>query len=180
MHAPGWVASDCVFTPEFYKPYESAAETAFLMLCAIRNDMCESDGMDAVRAMTFRLKSPGSIRDKLQKKGLPSSTAAAGAALHDIAGLRVVLSDVSAVYRFAEKIRSSPIAQFAGARDYIASPKPSGYRSLHLLMLVPVHLHGQSYMIPVEIQLRTASMDIWASAEHDICYKPARASSYAP
>lgn len=174
MHAPQWVASDSVFTPGFYKPYEAAAQTALLMLCAARSKMNDIDGSDAVRAMTFRLKSPGSIRDKLEKKSLPVSQATACAALHDIAGLRVVLSDVGAVYRFAEMIRSTPVAEFVAVRDYIASPKPSGYRSLHLLMLVPVHLRGQGYMVPVEIQLRTASMDIWASVEHDICYKPAR------
>lgn len=174
QHAPRWVASDPVFTPAFYRPYGAAVETALLMLCAARDQMGESEGSIRVRAITFRLKSPSSIRGKLKKRELPATQATASAALHDIAGLRVVLEDTDDVYRFADLLIASPMAEFISLRDYIAAPKPSGYRSLHLLMHVPVHLRGQSFMIPVEIQLRTASMDIWASIEHDICYKPVR------
>ena len=85
----------------FYAPYEAAVETAFLALCAARMQLEEESTPFAVRSMTFRLKSPASIRDKLTRRGLPQS--AEGAAyLHDIAGLRVVLSSVEAVYRFAD------------------------------------------------------------------------------
>ena len=114
----------------FYAPYEAAVETAFLALCAARMQLEEESTPFAVRSMTFRLKSPASIRDKLTRRGLPQS--AEGAAyLHDIAGLRVVLSSVEAVYRFADILRASPSWQFVCARDYIAVPKKSGYRSLH-------------------------------------------------
>lgn len=174
LHAPKWVASDAIFTPEFYKPYEAAVETAFLMLCTARTELCRQEGERCVRAMTFRLKSPASIRDKLLRKGLPVSVPTAGACLHDVAGLRVVLSSVSAVYRFADLLKASPVAECTDVHDYIAAPKQSGYRSLHLIMNVPVCLNGRSYMVPVEIQLRTASMDIWASIEHEVCYKPVR------
>ena len=89
----------------FYAPYEAAVETAFLALCAARMQLEEESTPFAVRSMTFRLKSPASIRDKLTRRGLPQS--AEGAAyLHDIAGLRVVLSSVEAVYRFADILRA--------------------------------------------------------------------------
>ena len=157
----------------FYAPYEAAVETAFLALCAARMQLEEESTPFAVRSMTFRLKSPASIRDKLTRRGLPQS--AEGAAyLHDIAGLRVVLSSVEAVYRFADILRASPSWQFVCARDYIAVPKKSGYRSLHLVMLVPVCLNGQNASVPVEIQLRTPAMDMWACVEHDLCYKPVK------
>ena len=157
----------------FYAPYETAVETAFLALCAARMQLEEESTPFAVRSMTFRLKSPASIRDKLTRRGLPQS--AEGAAyLHDIAGLRVVLSSVEAVYRFADILRASPSWQFVCARDYIAVPKKSGYRSLHLVMLVPVCLNGQNASVPVEIQLRTPVMDMWACVEHDLCYKPVK------
>ena len=157
----------------FYAPYEAAVETAFLALCAARMQLEEESTPFAVRSMTFRLKSPASIRDKLTRRGLPQN--AEGAAyLHDIAGLRVVLSSVEAVYRFADILRASPSWQFVCARDYIAVPKKSGYRSLHLVMLVPVCLNGQSASVPVEIQLRTPAMDMWACVEHDLCYKPVK------
>lgn len=157
----------------FYAPYEAAVETAFLALCAARMQLEEESTPFAVRSMTFRLKSPASIRDKLTRRGLPQS--AEGAAyLHDIAGLRVVLSSVEAVYRFADILRASPSWQFVCARDYIAVPKKSGYRSLHLVMLVPICRNGKSSSVPVEIQLRTPAMDMWACVEHDLCYKPVK------
>lgn len=157
----------------FYAPYEAAVETAFLALCAARMQLEEESTPFAVRSMTFRLKSPASIRDKLTQRGLPQS--AEGAAyLHDIAGLRVVLSSVEAVYRFADILRASPSWQFVCARDYIAVPKKSGYRSLHLVMLVPICRNGKSASVPVEIQLRTPAMDMWACVEHDLCYKPVK------
>ena len=157
----------------FYAPYEAAVETAFLALCAARMQLEVESTPFAVRSMTFRLKSPASIRDKLTRRGLPQN--AEGAAhLHDIAGLRVVLSSVEAVYRFADILRASPSWQFVCARDYIAVPKKSGYRSLHLVMLVPICQNGKSASVPVEIQLRTPAMDMWACVEHDLCYKPVK------
>ena len=179
MHAPKWVACDPVFSPAFYRPYESAVETAFLMLCNTRNRLDEQGDQSGVRAMTFRLKSPGSIRDKLARRGLSVTSEAACSALHDIAGLRVVLSSVDLVYRFASLLRASSTAEYVGMRDYISSPKKSGYRSLHLIMRVPVLSDGLTVMIPVEIQLRTSAMDIWASIEHDVCYKPVQSALQA-
>ena len=161
------------FDVSFYAPYEAAVETAILALCAARMQLEEERTSFAVRSMTFRLKSPASIRDKLARRGLPQS--AEGAAhLHDIAGLRVVLSSVEAVYRFADILHGSPSWQFISERDYISSPKPSGYRSLHLVLLVPVCRNGRSASVPVEIQLRTPAMDMWACVEHDLCYKPVK------
>lgn len=179
IHATKWMACDPVFSPTFYKPYELAVETAFLMLCATRDRMDETGSGSQVRAMTFRLKAPGSIRDKLARRGQPLTQSAAHASLHDIAGLRVVLSSIDQVYRFASRVRETDVAEYVGMRDYISTPKKSGYRSLHLLMRVPVQLGSQVYMIPVEIQLRTSAMDIWASIEHDACYKPVRSALQA-
>ena len=158
---------DPVFSAAFYAPYSAAAQTAFLMLCAARERMPRD-----VLALRLRLKDSASIRGKLQKKRLPETAASAGAALHDIAGLRAVLASRQAVYRFAHVLLESGVAQLEDVHDYIAEPKPSGYRSLHLLLRVPVCMKGQAYMVPVEIQLRTADMDIWACAEHRLIYKP--------
>ena len=169
MRAP----KEAAFDFSFYAPYKAAVETAFLALCAARMQLEEEQTAFAVRSMTFRLKSPASIRDKLARRGLPQSAQGA-ACLHDIAGLRVVLSSVEAVYHFADLLRASPVWQFLSVRDYIAAPKPSGYRSLHLVMLVPVCLHGKNASVPVEIQLRTPAMDMWACVEHDLCYKPVK------
>ena len=160
------------FSPAFYKPYEAAVETAFLTLCAARTQF-ELDTPYAVRSMTFRLKSPASLQDKLVRRGL-TQDASGAAMLNDIAGLRVVLSSIQAVYRFAELLKKMDNWQFVLARDYIACPKASGYRSLHLVMHVPVCVERQRAVVPVEIQLRTPAMDMWACVEHDLCYKPVK------
>ena len=172
LTAPVQVASDPVFTGAFYRPYEAAVETVLPLLCAARSELCRQMGERSVSAVTFRLKSPGSIRDKLRKKGLPASASAAGAALHDVAGLRVVLQSVAAVYRYAELIRACDAVECFGVHDYIAAPKQSGYRSLHLLLRVPVSVGGEPLMVPLELQLRTPSMDAWACVEHALYYTP--------
>ena len=161
-----------MFSPGFYQPYAVAVQTAFMLLCALR-DKRRTDGNDpGVEALTFRLKTPASIGGKLRRKGLPVTPAAASAALHDIAGLRVVLSETRQVYEFARLICDSPVVELCALRDYIAHPKRSGYRSLHLILRVPVTVGREQLLVPVEVQLRTAAMDIWASIEHDVVYKP--------
>ena len=164
-------AADPVFTPEFYRPYEAAAKSVLMLISGAANQLPAGE---TVCAVTYRLKTPSSIRGKLIKKGLPPSASAADASLRDIAGLRVVLSSIDAVYRFADILLSSPGAQCVAVSDYIASPKKSGYKSLHLLLNVPVTLDGKALTVPAEIQLRTAAMDLWASIEHGIFYKPQR------
>ncbi|MBQ7825441.1 MAG: hypothetical protein IJ337_03705 [Clostridia bacterium] len=167
-------AEDPVFTPSFFTPYEAAAHSTLLLIAHARSELSALLPGEDVCAVTYRLKTPQSIRGKLVKKGLPPSAAAAGAALRDIAGLRVVLSSVSAVYRFADLLISAPGAQCIGVHDYIAEPKKSGYRSLHVLLNIPVTFLGESLMVPVEIQLRTVPMDLWATIEHGVCYKPVK------
>ena len=83
-----------------------------------------------------------------------------------------MLTSTDAVYRFADLLIASPGAQVIGVNDYIAAPKASGYRSLHVLMNIPVTPGISPLTVPAEIQLRTVPMDLWASIEHSICYKP--------
>lgn len=154
---------DPVFDAEFYAPYESAVQAAMKMLCAARLQH-EGD----VLALRFRLKTPSSIRGKLRKKGMPETAQAARLCLRDVAGLRVVLVSRQAVYRFAQTLSAGSAARLEEMHDYIASPKPSGYRSLHLIF--SIRAAGQP--VPVEIQLRTPAMDAWACMEHRLIYKP--------
>lgn len=111
MRAP----KEAAFDFSFYAPYKAAVETAFLSLCAARMQLEEEHTPFAVRSMTFRLKSPASIREKLLRRGLPQNAQGA-ASLHDVAGLRVVLSSVEAVYHFADILRASTAWQFVCAR----------------------------------------------------------------
>lgn len=163
------------FSASFYKPYALAAQTVLLLCSSLRDNLRRAGADPGVVEMTYRLKTPASIGGKLAQKGLPVSPASAGSALHDVAGFRVVLETIPQVYRFAGLIAKSPVVEVTDTRDYIKSPKQSGYKSLHLLLSVPVTFERETLLVPVEVQLRTPSMDVWANAEHDLIYKPVRA-----
>lgn len=160
-------AEDPIFCASFYAPYEAAARAGLELLSGAREQM----PLD-VLTLQYRLKSGESIRGKLLRKRLPLTAASAGAALRDIAGLRAVLTTREAVYRYAEEILHSRVLDLTDVHDYIAAPKQSGYRSLHLIGRIPVLLPEGAYAVPLEIQLRTAAMDAWACAEHRLIYKP--------
>ena len=118
-----------------------------------------------------RLKRPISIRNKLKKYGYPLTMQNIEEQLHDVAGIRVVCSFPSDVYTIAEAFLSQDDVTLIRMKDYIKNPKPSGYRSLHLIIEIPIFLVREKRMMKVEIQLRTIAMDCWASLEHQIHYK---------
>ena len=113
-----------------------------------------------------RLKSAKSILGKLQKKDLDLTLSAACNNIYDIAGIRVVCSYIKDVYLIAQD--DVMIMQI---KDYIETPKENGYRSLHMVIRVPVYFMNKKQLVPVELQIRTLAMDLWASLEHDIKYK---------
>ena len=105
------------------------------------------------------------------KKELPVTVEAAADNIRDIAGIRVICYFEEDVYAVAERLKQQQDLIFIRERDYIKNPKDSGYTSYHVIYGVPVyHVDGMEYF-PVEIQIRTMSMDFWASMEHRICYK---------
>ena len=118
-----------------------------------------------------RLKRPISIRNKLKKYGYPLTMQNIEEQLHDVAGIRVVCSFPSDVYTIAEALLNQDDVTLIRMKDYIKNPKPSGYRSLHLIIEIPIFLAKEKRMMKVEIQLRTIAMDCWASLEHQIHYK---------
>lgn len=120
-----------------------------------------------------RLKSIQSMMEKLSRKKYPVSMRSAVDNLTDIAGIRVICSYVQDVYTVAQLLTSQDDVRLVETRDYIRSPKANGYRSLHLLVEVPVFLQEGRMMIPVEVQIRTIAMDFWASLEHSLRYKAA-------
>ena len=118
-----------------------------------------------------RLKSPMSIRGKLARKGLPPTLEAAEANLNDIAGVRIVCNYLEDIYHIADLLIRQRDVELVARRDYIQDPKESGYRSLHLVVRVPVFLSSHTELVPVEVQIRTIAMDFWASLEHQLRYK---------
>ena len=124
-----------------------------------------------IETIKTRLKSPESILEKLQRKGLPLTVESIEKNLNDIAGVRVICSHPADIYQLAEAFLKQDDITLLQRKDYIASPKPNGYRSLHLIVETPIFLHDEKRLMRAEVQFRTISMDWWASLEHKIRYK---------
>lgn len=128
-------------------------------------------GRSPVNSMKSRLKTLPSLREKLERKGIPFDLDAMEDGLDDIAGVRIICSFPEDVYTMAEAFLSQEDIELIQKKDYIRNPKANGYRSLHLIVAIPVHLADGKRMTKVEIQLRTIAMDFWASLEHQLRYK---------
>ena len=118
-----------------------------------------------------RLKSAKSILGKLQKKDLDLTLSAACNNIYDIAGIRVVCSYIKDVYLIRDRLMAQDDVMIMQIKDYIETPKENGYRSLHMVIRVPVYFMNKKQLVTVELQIRTLAMDLWASLEHDIKYK---------
>ncbi|MCR5717947.1 MAG: GTP pyrophosphokinase family protein [Oscillospiraceae bacterium] len=151
--------------------YESAAELVKTQLSIYDNEFSMKFQRNPIHNIESRIKSPQSIVGKLQKKGFPLSARSAREHLMDIAGIRVVCYYVNDIYAIAELLSTREDFKLVKIKDYIQNPKPSGYRSLHLIAMVPVYLAASRQEVPVEIQIRTIAMDFWASLEHQLHYK---------
>ena len=151
--------------------YECAimeVETKFKVLS---KNFSLGDDCNPIESIQSRLKSSRSILKKMQKKGLPLTVEAIEQNLHDIAGVRVVCSTVSDIYTLADAFIGQDDVFLVERKDYIAEPKENGYRSLHLIVSTPIFLANNKRMMEVEVQMRTLSMDTWASLEHKFRYK---------
>lgn len=124
-----------------------------------------------IHAITSRLKSPASLLDKLRRKGLPLTLDNVRSQIFDVAGVRVVCNYLEDIRLVAEALLRQDDISLIRYKDYVGHPKESGYRSLHLVVSVPVFLSDHRSVVPVEVQLRTIAMDFWASLEHSLRYK---------
>lgn len=118
-----------------------------------------------------RIKTPESIVKKLKKRGYDSSIENMVKYVNDIAGVRVICSFTSDIYKIAQMIADQTDIKVLSVKDYIKSPKESGYKSYHMIVSIPIFLSTGSVDTKVEIQIRTVAMDFWASLEHKIHYK---------
>lgn len=119
-----------------------------------------------------RIKSPDSIRRKMTKKGLtPLTLSAIEDNLNDVAGIRVICSFIDDIYMLADCLTSQDDITLIECKDYIKHPKENGYRSLHLIVQVPIFLQNEKRNMKVEVQLRTIAMEFWANLEHRLRYK---------
>ncbi|MBW8173948.1 GTP pyrophosphokinase family protein [Ornithinimicrobium sp. Arc0846-15] len=124
-----------------------------------------------IEHVSSRLKSPSAIVKKARNIGAPITIAGIRANIFDIAGIRITCSFVSDTYSMRDMLIAQPDVEIVVEKDYIASPKSNGYRSLHLICRVPVFMSDHVEYVYVEVQIRTVAMDFWASLEHKIYYK---------
>ena len=124
-----------------------------------------------IESIESRIKSNAGIMRKLKRKGLPMTLDSIEKNIWDVAGLRVICSFPEDVYLVKRCILAQDDIRLIQEKDYIANPKPSGYRSLHLIVEVPIFLQNEKKWVRAEIQIRTLAMDFWASLEHKLRYK---------
>ena len=143
-------------------------ETKFRVLNERFSLQHDRNPIDSIQS---RLKSPDSILDKMLRKKLPFTLEAIENNIFDIAGIRVVCSFVDDIYMLADCLLQQDDITLIERKDYIKNPKRNGYRSLHLIIEVPIFLEKEKRPMKVEVQLRTIAMDFWASLEHKLRYK---------
>ena len=152
----------------YYRCAIREVETKFRVLdeeYSLRNDR------NPISVIKTRLKSVPSIMEKLKRKEVPLTIPSIEENLNDVAGIRVVCSFVQDVYKLADALIKQDDITLLETKDYIKNPKWNGYRSLHLIIEVPIFLEKEKRKMKVEIQLRTIAMDCWASLEHQLRYK---------
>ncbi|MDE6054939.1 MAG: GTP pyrophosphokinase family protein [Lachnospiraceae bacterium] len=143
-------------------------ETRLNVLNAMFSEEYKRNPFESIKS---RLKKPKSIYKKLAKKELPVTIENIKETIADVAGLRVICSFPDDIYRLAELLLKQDDIILLKEKDYIKTPKSNGYRSLHLILSVPVFLPNEKKYMKVEVQFRTIAMDFWASLEHKLKYK---------
>ena len=124
-----------------------------------------------IESIKSRIKSMDGIFKKAKKKNIPITMEGIEEGIRDIAGVRVICSFPEDIYMLADCLLKQDDVVLVERKDYIKNPKPSGYRSLHLIIEIPIFLQNEKKMMKVEVQFRTIAMDFWASLEHKVRYK---------
>lgn len=124
-----------------------------------------------IESIKTRIKSPESIIEKMMRRNLPLTVSSIENELHDIAGIRVICSFIDDIYMLADCLLKQDDITLVKYKDYIKNPKENGYRSLHLVVEVPIFLQNEKRIMKVEVQLRTIAMEFWANLEHKLRYK---------
>lgn len=151
--------------------YISALKVLETQLDILSDDFKYIKEYNPIEHIKTRIKSADSIIDKLERKNIDFTIENVEECLFDIVGARIVCSFENDVYDLVNIIKKSSIIKVIKEKDYITSPKKSGYRSYHLIVEIPVELINEKTKVKAEIQIRTMAMDLWASLEHKIKYK---------
>nr|WP_083651234.1 GTP pyrophosphokinase family protein [Anaerostipes sp. 992a] len=151
--------------------YKCAIKEVRTKLEVLNEDFSVRHKRNPIERISSRIKTPGSIVEKLRRNHWPISADSIYENLHDVAGVRVICSFVDDIYRIAEVLLKQDDIRLIRKKDYITYPKENGYRSLHLIVEIPIFLADHKEYMQVEVQIRTIAMDFWASLEHKFRYK---------
>ena len=151
--------------------YNSALKEVGTKLEILNDEFQHVHQYNPIEHIKSRIKTPESIVKKLKRRGYESSIENMVKYVNDIAGIRVICSFTSDIYRIADMLAKQRDIKVLSIKDYIRNPKESGYKSYHMIVTVPIFLSDGSKEAKVEIQIRTVAMDFWASLEHKINYK---------
>jgi len=156
---------------ELIRPYEDVSRIVMTKLDILNHSIYNKDIGKPIHHTQNRIKSHKSIEGKLKRLGMDNTVLDAKDHLMDIAGIRVICHFQEEIYELVKCLKRQSDLILIKEKDYIKNPKPSGYRSYHIVFSVPMHCLDAMEYYPVEIQFRTMAMDFWASMEHRICYK---------
>lgn len=151
--------------------YKSALRQIETRMQILNDEFQHVHQYNPIEHIKSRMKTPESIVKKLKRNGYESTIDNMIKYVNDIAGIRIICSFTSDIYRIADMIEEQKDILVVGVKDYITFPKASGYKSYHMIVTVPVYLSDRTVDTKVEIQIRTVAMDFWASLEHKIHYK---------
>jgi putative GTP pyrophosphokinase len=151
--------------------YDSALKEVYTKIEILNNEFKLNHQYNPIEHITSRLKSPQSIAKKIRHNGRELTVENIVKYINDVAGIRIICSFTSDIYRIADLIAKQSDVQVLKVKDYITCPKPNGYTSYHMMVSVPIFLSNRMVNTKVEIQIRTIAMDFWASLEHKIYYK---------
>ncbi len=151
--------------------YSYAIKEVRTKLEILNEELAFKTKRNPIESIESRVKKPASIIEKLRRRHFPVSVESVFENLHDVAGVRVICSFIDDIYDVAEMFLSQDDITLIEKKDYIQNPKSNGYRSLHLIIEVPVFLSDRTLNMKVEVQIRTMAMDFWAALEHQANYK---------
>lgn len=151
--------------------YECAILEVKTKLDVLNKEFQANELRNPIETIKARIKSPASIMEKLERKGFELSVQSIKDNLDDVAGIRVICSFVDDIYKVADMLTNQDDIKILSKKDYIRNPKKNGYRSLHLVVEIPIFLSNEKKPMRVEVQIRTIAMNFWASLEHEIHYK---------
>lgn len=155
----------------FMLSYKFGIDELMTKINILDEEFAQTHSYSPIEHVKSRLKTPESVLAKAQRIRCPPTLADLRERIWDIAGIRITCSFISDVYRIADLLAGQPDVTVVQVKDYVKNPKPNGYKSLHLIVDIPVFLSDHVEAVRAEIQIRTIAMDFWASLEHKIYYK---------